>query len=102
MDLIISTIISKRFNIVFLIFILFFSKIYANQKGDSLWQTRIPISLHGVIQPDESLRIQSSVGGRVITVNVNENDLVKRDQILLIIKNDNQKQQLKVAELQLS
>lgn len=101
MDLIISTMISKRFNIIFLIFILFFSKIYANQKGDSIWETRIPISLHGVVQPDESLRIQSSVGGRVVSVNVKENDVVQKEQTLLILKNDTQKQQLEVAELQL-
>ena len=101
MDLIISTMISKRFNIVFLVFILFFSKIYANQKGDNLWNTRIPISLHGVIKPDESLRIQSSVGGRVVSVNVKENEKVQKDQILLVLKNETQKQQLEVAELQL-
>ena len=97
---ILSTI-SKKFKFGFLIIFFTFTTIHANQKGDNLWEKRIPISLNGIIQPHESLKIQSSVGGRIIAVNVNENDQVKKDQILLIIKNDNQKQQLKVAELQL-
>ena len=101
MNSIILSTISKKFKFVFLVIFLTFTTIHANQKGDNLWEKRIPISLNGIIQPHESLKIQSSVGGRIIAVNVNENDQVKRDQILLIIKNDNQKQQLKVAELQL-
>ena len=101
MNSIILSTISKKFKFVFLVIFLTFTTIHANQKGDNLWEKRIPISLNGIIQPHESLKIQSSVGGRIIAVNVNENDKVKKDQILLIIKNDNQNQLLKVAELQL-
>ena len=101
MNSIISKIISKKNNILFLISFLIFSKIFANQKGDKVWEKRIPISVTGIVQPYESLKIQSSVGGRVVTVNVVENEKVYKDQILLILKNENQKQQLKVAELQL-
>lgn len=73
----------------------------ANTKGDRLWQSRFPISLDGTIRPIETLRVQTSVAGRVTTVEVDENELVKRDQLLLTLKNETQKQQLELARLQL-
>ena len=76
-------------------------QLQSNTKGDRLWQSRFPISLDGTIRPIETLRVQTSVGGRVTTVEVDENELVTRDQLLLTLKNDTQKQQVELARLQL-
>ena len=67
---------------------------------ENLWSARIPISLEGTIRPIEIIREQTSVGGRITAITVEENDEVKKNQLLLSLKNDTQKQQLELAQLQ--
>ncbi|HIL15119.1 MAG TPA: HlyD family efflux transporter periplasmic adaptor subunit [Deltaproteobacteria bacterium] len=61
---------------------------------------RSGISLSGVIQPADTLRVQSSVPGRVLEIKAKENDRVAEDQVLLVLKSTVQAQQVEVAELQ--
>ena len=61
---------------------------------------RSGISLSGVIQPADTLRVQSSVPGRVLEIKAEENDRVAQDQVLLVLKSDVQAQQVEVAKLQ--
>ena len=49
---------------------------------------RTQISLPGVIQPSETMRVQPTAGGRVIAIEVDENDRVQKGDVLLTIKND--------------
>ena len=67
---------------------------------ENLWSARIPISLEGTIRPIEIIREQTSVGGRITAITVEENDEVQKNQLLLSLKNDTQKQQLELAQLQ--
>ena len=62
---------------------------------------KTPISLSGTIEPAETLKIQSSVGGRVAVIHVDENQNVTKDQLLLTLKNDAQKRQLELSNLQI-
>ena len=48
---------------------------------ENLWSARIPISLEGTIHPIEIIREQTSVGGRIIAISVEENDEVKKKSI---------------------
>ena len=67
---------------------------------EKLWSARIPISLEGTIRPIEIIGEQTSVGGRITAITVEENDEVQKNQLLLSLKNDTQKQQLELAQLQ--
>ncbi len=49
---------------------------------------RTQISLPGMIQPSETLRVQPTGGGRVVAIEVQENDRVEKGDLLLTIKND--------------
>ena len=62
---------------------------------------KTPISLSGAIEPAETLKVQSSVGGRVAVIHVDENQNVTKGQLLLTLKNDAQKRQLELSHLQL-
>jgi len=77
------------------------SGIKASENPNRLWASRIPISLEGTISPIDTLRVQTSVSGRITSVAVKENDVVQKNQLLLRLKNDTQKQQLELVRLQL-
>ena len=47
---------------------------------------KTPISLSGAIEPAETLKVQSSVGGRVAVIHVDENQNVIKGQLLLTLK----------------
>ncbi len=61
---------------------------------------KTPISLTGIIEPAIILKVQSSVGGRVEVLHVKENQHVPKNQLLLTLNNDTQKQQLELTLLQ--
>ena len=72
-----------------------------------LWGSEIevsyktPISLTGLIEPSETLQVQSSVGGRVENINVEVNQTIVEDQLLLTLENTSQKRQLELSQIQL-
>ncbi|MBC8258579.1 MAG: efflux RND transporter periplasmic adaptor subunit [SAR324 cluster bacterium] len=59
-----------------------------------------PISLSGIIQAAETLKVQASVGGRVTAIHVKENQTVAKDQLLLTLHHETQKRQLELTRLQ--
>ena len=67
---------------------------------ENLWSARIPISLEGTIRPIEIIREQTSVGGRITAITVEENDEVQKNQLLLSLKNDRE-QQISLAKVQI-
>ena len=73
----------------------------------TLWGSEIdgsyktPISLTGLIEPSETLQVQSSVGGRVENINVKVNQTITEDQLLLTLENISQKRQLELSRIQL-
>ena len=73
----------------------------------TLWGSEIevsyktPISLTGLIEPSETLQVQSSVGGRVENINVEVNQTIVEDQLLLTLENTSQKRQLELSQIQL-
>jgi multidrug resistance efflux pump len=83
-----------------LFFVLGTAHLKALENVENLWSARIPISLEGTIRPIEIIREQTSVGGRITAITVEENDEVQKNQLLLSLKNDTQKQQLEIARLQ--
>ena len=66
----------------------------AVQGAETTGAFKTPISLSGTIEPAGSLKVQSSLGGRVAVINVDENENVTMGQLLLTLKNDSQKRQL--------
>lgn len=60
---------------------------------ENLWSARIPISLEGTIRPIEIIREQTSVGGRITAITVEENDEVQKINYFFrsrtILKNSN-------------
>ena len=62
---------------------------------------KTPISLSGIIEPAETLKVQSSAGGRILVLHVDENQRVSKGQLLLSLKNDSQKNKLELSRLQL-
>ena len=62
---------------------------------------KTPISLTGLIEPSETLQVQSSVGGRVENINVKVNQTITEDQLLLTLENTSQKRQLELSRIQL-
>jgi len=73
----------------------------------SLWGSELegsyktPISLTGLIEPSETLQVQSSIGGRVEAIHVKVNQSVAKDQLLLTIENTSQNRQLELSRIQL-
>ncbi len=61
---------------------------------------KTPISLTGLIEPSETLQVQSSIGGRVEAIHVKVNQSVAEDQLLLTIENTSQKRQLELSRIQ--
>jgi multidrug efflux pump subunit AcrA (membrane-fusion protein) len=61
---------------------------------------KTPISLTGIIEPAEIMKVQSSVGGRVEVLHVKENQHVPKNQLLLTLNNDTQKRKLELTLLQ--
>ena len=61
---------------------------------------KTPISLTGIIEPAEIMKVQASVGGRVEVLHVKENQHVPKNQLLLTLNNDTQKRQLELTLLQ--
>ena len=61
---------------------------------------KTPISLTGIIEPAEIMKVQASVGGRVEVLHVKENQHVPKNQLLLTLNNDTQKQKLELTLLQ--
>ena len=62
---------------------------------------KTPISLTGLIEPSETLQVQSSIGGRVEAIHVKVNQSVAEDQLLLTIENTSQKRHLELSRIQL-
>ena len=62
---------------------------------------KTPISLTGLIEPSETLQVQSSIGGRVEAIHVKVNQTVAEDQLLLTLENTSQKRQLELSRIQL-
>ncbi|GIT71881.1 MAG: hypothetical protein Ct9H300mP28_16950 [Pseudomonadota bacterium] len=62
---------------------------------------KTPISLTGLIEPSETLQVQSSIGGRVEAIHVKVNQTVAEDQLLLTLENTSQKRQLELSQIQL-
>ena len=79
--------------------------IAAAQVAETAGAFKTPISLSGslsgIIKPAGSLKVQSSVGGRVVIIHVEENQNVNKGQLLLTLKNDAQKRQLELSNLQI-
>ena len=74
----------------------------ATVKGTELTGAfKTPISLSGAIEPAKTLKVQSSVGGRVKVIHVEESQNVTKGQLMLTIKNDAQKRQLELSNLQI-
>ena len=72
--------------------------LWGSEIGDSY---KTPISLTGLIEPSETLQVQSSVGGRVENINVKVNQTIAEDQLLLTLENTSQKRQLELSRIQL-
>ena len=62
---------------------------------------KTPISLSGTIMPAETLKVQSSAGGRIISLHVDENQKVTKGQLVLTLENDSQKRKLELSRLQI-
>ena len=62
---------------------------------------KTPISLTGLIEPSETLQVQSSIGGRVEVIHVKVNQTVAEYQLLLTLENTSQKRQLELSQIQL-
>ncbi len=86
--------------VAFLVFSAFPTWDISAQDLDQQWSARIPISLPGIIQPIQTLKVQSSIGGRITIILVGENERVAEDQLLLTLKDDTQKLQLQLAQMQ--
>ena len=63
---------------------------------------KTPISLTGLIEPSETLQVQSSIGGRVEAIHVKINQSVEEDQLLLTIENTSQKRKLELSLIPVS
>ena len=72
--------------------------LWGSEIGDSY---KTPISLTGLIEPSETLQVQSSVGGRVENINVEVNQTIAEDKLLLTLENTSQKRQLELSRIQL-
>jgi len=76
------------------LFIWLFGGIFTSWGSEIDGSYKTPISLTGLIEPSETLQVQSSVGGRVENINVKVNQTIAEDQLLLTLENTSQKRQL--------
>ena len=83
------------------IFIWLFVGIFSSWGSEIDGSYKTPISLTGLIEPSETLQVQSSVGGRVENINVKVNQTITEDQLLLTLENISQKRQLELSRIQL-
>ena len=83
------------------LFIWLFGGIFTSWGGEIDGSYKTPISLTGLIEPSETLQVQSSVGGRVENINVKVNQTITEDQLLLTLENTSQKRQLELSRIQL-
>ena len=83
------------------LFIWLFGVIFTSWGSEIDGSYKTPISLTGLIEPSETLQVQSSVGGRVENINVKVNQTIAEDQLLLTLENTSQKRQLELSRIQL-
>ena len=83
------------------LFIWLFGGIFTSWGSEIDGSYKTPISLTGLIEPSETLQVQSSVGGRVENINVKVNQTIAEDQLLLTLENTSQKRQLELSRIQL-
>ena len=83
------------------LFIWLFVGIFSSWGSEIDGSYKTPISLTGLIEPSETLQVQSSVGGRVENINVKVNQTITEDQLLLTLENTSQKRQLELSRIQL-
>ena len=83
------------------LFIWLFGGIFTSWGTEIDGSYKTPISLTGLIEPSETLQVQSSVGGRVENINVKVNQTITEDQLLLTLENISQKRQLELSRIQL-
>ena len=83
------------------LFIWLFVGIFSSWGSEIDGSYKTPISLTGLIEPSETLQVQSSVGGRVENINVKVNQTIAEDQLLLTLENTSQKRQLELSRIQL-
>ena len=83
------------------LFIWLFGGIFTSWGSEIDGSYKTPISLTGLIEPSETLQVQSSVGGRVENINVKVNQTITEDQLLLTLENTSQKRQLELSRIQL-
>ncbi|HWQ61323.1 MAG TPA: efflux RND transporter periplasmic adaptor subunit [Negativicutes bacterium] len=60
------------------------------------------VSATGTISPANSVDISSKITGRIVEVKVNENDLVKADQVLILLDDDRLKTAVSQAQAKLA
>ena len=83
------------------LFVWLFGGIFTSWGEEIDGSYKTPISLTGLIEPSETLQVQSSVGGRVENINVKVNQTITEDQLLLTLENTSQKRQLELSRIQL-
>ena len=83
------------------IFIWLFVGIFSSWGSEIDGSYKTPISLTGLIEPSETLQVQSSVGGRVENINVKVNQTISEGQLLLTLENTTQRRQLELSKIQL-
>ena len=93
----------KKFHKIYFsfLFIWLFGGIFTLSGSELEGSYKTPISLTGLIEPSETLQVQSSIGGRVEAIHVKVNQSVAEDQLLLTIENTSQKRQLELSRIQL-
>ena len=93
----------KKLNKIYFsfLFIWLFGGIFTSWGTEIDGSYKTPISLTGLIEPSETLQVQSSVGGRVENINVKVNQTITEDQLLLTLENTSQKRQLELSRIQL-
>ena len=93
----------KKLNKIYFsfLFIWLFGGIFTSWGSEIDGSYKTPISLTGLIEPSETLQVQSSVGGRVENINVKVNQTIAEDQLLLTLENTSQKRQLELSRIQL-
>ena len=93
----------KKFHKIYFsfLFIWLFGGIFTLSGSELEGSYKTPISLTGLIEPSETLQVQSSIGGRVEAIHVKINQSVEEDQLLLTIENTSQKRKLELSRIQL-
>ena len=93
----------KKLNKIYFsfLFIWLFGGIFTSWGSEIDGSYKTPISLTGLIEPSETLQVQSSVGGRVENINVKVNQTITEGQLLLTLENTSQKRQLELSRIQL-